>query len=295
MDARSDSRIPRLARVVLGILLIGASPAWPHAQAGRQTTGTATSPDGIPIAYEVHGDGAPALVFVHGWSCDRGYWAGQLEPFSRRYTVVAMDLAGHGASGGGRHAQSMRAFGADVAAVVDELRLKRVVLIGHSMGGDVIIEAARQLSGRAAGLIWVDAYHDLDRFSTPEEIREMAAKLRAGFADGVRDLVRQMFPASADKGLVERVARQMSSAPPESAIPALEAAFTFAHEVPAALKALNLPVVAINGEHIPTNVASLEKHGIRVSVMPGVGHFLMMEDPERFNRLLEKALDTLVR
>jgi hypothetical protein len=58
----------------------------------------ATSPDGTPIAYEVLGTGAPALVFVHGWSCDRGYWDGQLTPLSASATVVALDLAGHGES-----------------------------------------------------------------------------------------------------------------------------------------------------------------------------------------------------
>ena len=62
----------------------------------------ATSPDGIPIAFEVDGSGDHALVFVHGWSCDRSYWAKQLPAFETRYRVVAMDLAGHGESGSGR-------------------------------------------------------------------------------------------------------------------------------------------------------------------------------------------------
>lgn len=50
-----------------------------------------TSPDGVPVAYEVHGTGTPAVVFIHGWSCDRSSWAGQLEPFSREFQVVASD------------------------------------------------------------------------------------------------------------------------------------------------------------------------------------------------------------
>jgi DNA-binding transcriptional LysR family regulator len=54
------------------------------------------SADGVPIAYEVHGQGSPALVLVHGWSCDRSYWQGQVEPLSRHYQVITLDLAGHG-------------------------------------------------------------------------------------------------------------------------------------------------------------------------------------------------------
>ena len=104
----------------------------------RGQTSFVTSPDSIQIAYEVHGAGDPALIFVHGWSCDRSYWKGQLETFSKNFKVVAIDLAGHGESGLGRQAWTIEAFGADVEAVVEKLGLKRVILIGHSMRGDVI-------------------------------------------------------------------------------------------------------------------------------------------------------------
>jgi pimeloyl-ACP methyl ester carboxylesterase len=82
----------------------------------------------------VHGEGALVLVFVHGWSCDRSYWKGQLEPFSQHYKVVAIDLAGHGASGKERKNYTIESFGADVAAVVNKLNLQHIILIGHSMG-----------------------------------------------------------------------------------------------------------------------------------------------------------------
>ena len=89
------------------------------------------SGDGVPLAFEVHGAGAPALVFVHGWSCDRSYWRGQLRPLAARYRTVAVDLAGHGESGLGRRAWTMAAFGEDVVAVVEQLGLVQLVLIGH--------------------------------------------------------------------------------------------------------------------------------------------------------------------
>ncbi len=69
-----------------------------------------TSADGVRVAYEVRGTGTPALVFIHGWSCDRSYWAGQLETFSREFQVVAIDLAGHGESGFGRQPWTIGAF-----------------------------------------------------------------------------------------------------------------------------------------------------------------------------------------
>ena len=98
----------------------------------------AISYDGTQVAYEVFGVGPQTLVFVHGWSCDRSYWNAQIEPLSRNYQVVTLDLAGHGESGLSRNSWTIAGFGSDVAAVVTDLDTDCVVLIGHSMGGDVI-------------------------------------------------------------------------------------------------------------------------------------------------------------
>jgi pimeloyl-ACP methyl ester carboxylesterase len=247
------------------------------------------APDGVPIAYDEHGDGTPALVFVHGWSCDRSYWKAQVDAFGDT-KVVAVYLAGHGASGPGRSEWTISAFGADVAAVVDALALERIVLIGHSMGGDVILEAARRLPGRVAQLVWVDVYSQLHTPRTPEQVEAFAAPFRDDFVDTTRAFVRRMFPSTADPSLVEYVAADMSSAPPAVALPSLAAALTFGREVPGILDELKLPTIAINGDTSPTDVESMHRHGVEVVVMSGVGHFLMMEDPERFNRLLAAAV-----
>ena len=273
----------------------GLGPQSADAQGVRKRADAVTSPDGIRIVYEAHGEGTPALVFVHGWSCDRSYWRGQLKPFARQFKVVAIDLAGHGESGLGRKAWTMKAFGGDVAAVVQKLGLKRIILIGHSMGGDVIVEAARRLKGRVAGLIWVDTYKQLGARRTPEQLKEVMAPFRANFVEATRGVVRGMFPPSADRSLVERVAADMSAAPPAVALGALESALSFDREVPPALQELNLKVVAINPDYQPTDIASMKRHGVEVAFMSGVGHFLMMEDPERFNRLLRTAIDSIVR
>src|SRR5687768_8178230 len=116
---------------------------------GKESPKTVSSFDGVPISYEVYGSGkSPTLVFVHGWSCDRSYWDAQRIPLSKQYQIVTLDLAGHGQSGMGREAWTIASYGEDVAAVVKELDLEDAILIGHSMGGDVIVEAARHLPKR---------------------------------------------------------------------------------------------------------------------------------------------------
>jgi pimeloyl-ACP methyl ester carboxylesterase len=249
------------------------------------------SGDGIPLAFEVRGAGAPALVFVHGWSCDRSYWRGQLRPLAARYQTVAVDLAGHGGSGVGRRAWTMAAFGEDVVAVVEQLGLGQLVLIGHSMGGDVIVEAARHLGGRVAGLVWVDTYRSLGEPPTDDELEAFLAPFREDFAGATRAMVQRLFTADADAELVESVAADMSAAPPEIATDALRYAVSNEPGILAGLRELTAPVVAINPGAWPTDTQALRRHGVRAVQVSGLGHFLMMEDPDRFNRVLGEVIE----
>ena len=153
----------------LAVALVALSPP---ARAGSQgaVSGTATSPDGIPIRYHAAGRGDPALVFVHCGGCEQGFWDGQMAHFAAKHRVVALDLAGHGQSGVGRKDWTMPAFGQDVVSVVEALGLKRVVLIGHSLGGPVVLEAARRMPGRVAGLVLVDTMVDFEQRLAAEEV-----------------------------------------------------------------------------------------------------------------------------
>ncbi len=251
----------------------------------------AYSSDGIDIRYDVLGAGSPALVFVHGWSCDRSYWIHQVGHFAASYQVVAIDLAGHGSSGVGRQAWTMPAFGDDVVAVVDRLGLERMVLIGHSMGGDVIVEAARHLEDRVIGLVWIDTYDTLDEPIGPEGLLAFLEPFRADFVAKTRDFVRGMFLHDADAELVERIATDMSAAPPAIALDALEHSFGNDEAVLEGLRAVDKPVIAINPEQPPTDVEGLQRHGVETVSMADVGHFPMLEAPERFNRVLEATLE----
>ena len=262
----------------------------------RGQTFTTPSIDGVPITYEVHGKGALALIFVHGWSCDRSYWKGQLEPFSHRYKVVAIDLAGHGASGIERKNYTIESFGADVATVINKLNLPSVILIGHSMGGDVIADAARQLRrDRIEGLVMVETYNKLGAGRTPKQVEAFIAKFRTDFKDSAHSFVRSMFSSNADTALVERVANDMASAPPAIALSALESAFSYSREITKTLLEIKLPVTAINSGNAPTDTASMQRYGVQVVVMHGLGHFLMMEDPKQFNDVLEGVIEKMTK
>ncbi len=87
------------------------------------TANTAVSSDGVEISFNKQGKGKPALVFVHGWTNNKTIWDAQVSYFSDKYKVVALDLAGHGVSGDNRNDWTMSAFGDDVVAVINKLKL----------------------------------------------------------------------------------------------------------------------------------------------------------------------------
>ncbi len=253
------------------------------------------STDGISIDFQVHGKGMPALVFVHGWCCNQSYWAPQVDYFSKRYTVVTLDIAGHGESELGRDSWTMEAFGKDVEAVIRVLNLDQTVLIGHSMGGHVIVEAARRLPGRVIGLVAADAFHDVESRVSPEEFDERYSRFYDDFIESTRDLVTTLFGPTANPDLVERVAADMAAAPLEVGLGAAKEAQQ-GHDLARALEDVQVPIRCINSDWITTNLEALRRHTSSCDIvyMSKVGHFVMMEDPDVFNRHLSDIVNEFV-
>jgi pimeloyl-ACP methyl ester carboxylesterase len=279
----------RTHALILATLLL-ASPAAPL----TLITGSVKAPDGVEIHYEAAGNGEPAIVFVHCWSCDRSYWSGQAAHFAKSHRIVALDLAGHGESGLGRQRYTIEAFGADVKAVVDALGLKRVVLVGHSMGGPVTLEAARLMPERVVALVPIDTLGRVGVQITAEERRALLDPMRADFAAATRKFVHDfMFTPKSDAALAERIAEDMAAAPREVALSAIESLFDY--DEAKGIAAIKVPLRLINADRWPTDLQAARKHkpDVQLAVMPGMGHFPMLEDPAEFNRLLERALKEL--
>lgn len=278
-----------LALAAAALLLLAAAPA---------TAGTATAPDGVAIHFTDQGQGSPAIVFVHGWSCDASYWDAQVAHFAPRHRVVAIDLAGHGASGQERKGYTMEAFGADVAAVLAQLDLKDAVLVGHSMGGAVIVEAALAAPDRVLGLVGVDNFQNVNLKLPPESIGAFLSPFEANFTPSVKGWVGRMFPAGTDTALSAGIARDMAAAPPAVALSAMrELLHWYSVRAVDRLPLLKAPLMCVNADMQPTQVDPIKAlvPGYQLRVLAGRGHFLMREDPAGFNRLLEETVAALAR
>jgi len=290
----SPRRTAGLSRLVslAGALLLLLFPGDAHPD--EQWPGMALSRDGTPISYETAGQGEVALVLVHGWSCDARYWRAQVPVFSRKYRVVVLDLAGHGHSGSNRTTYTMRSFGEDVQAVVEAAGCSRVILVGHSMGGPVVAEAARLMPGRVIGLIGIDTLENVEYPLTAEELKRMTEPMEKDFRSGCRQFVSTMLSSKTDGGLREWILSDMSAAPPPVALSAMREMMSqyITGEAAKVFEQIRIPVVTVNGDMWPVDYEANRRHmaSFDAIVLKEADHFLMMDRPDDFNSALDKAI-----
>lgn len=254
------------------------------------------SADGVHIEYRVYGAGDPAVILIHCWSCDSNYWSAQIPALKTEYTTVTLDLAGHGASERNRTNWSMSNYGEDVAAVARQLPNSKIILVGHSMGGPVALEAARRIGDRVMGIIAVDTLKTIGQ--PPVSDREIQMRLkpfRDDFIGHTREFVTSsFFTKDANPQFVRKIADDMSLAPPQVAIPSMEALMKM--DYAPLVAQIHVPVVAINADATgPTDEARIRKSlpTFRSVTIENTGHFLMMEAPQRFNPVLLSEIDAL--
>jgi len=261
------------------------------------TIDNAISADGVSIAYEVRGEGEPALVFVHGWSSNRNTWEAELAHFSQKYKVVAIDLAGFGASGNNREKWTMGAFGEDVAAVIKQIGLDDAVLIGHSMGGPVILEAAKRIPESITGLVLVDVLQNIETVYSEERI----SNLDRAYMDRVKEPTFWKIQGYFVRNKVELYKRWYSLVKDVSKVgwsESLKNLFRWCNEeCTKSLQRIQAPITSINSDRSPTNVEAFKKYvpSFKVKIITGVGHFVFWEAPEEFNRLLEETIQEFVQ
>ncbi|KAB2887749.1 MAG: alpha/beta hydrolase [Desulfobulbaceae bacterium] len=274
-----------------GMLLLWTfvCPAWSRAEPA-----IAYAPDSTPIAYEVRGTGEPTLMLVHGWSCDSRYWRRQVAVLAERHRVVTLDLAGHGHSGLNRDRYTMRSFGTDVKAVADAVGIRQLILVGHSMSGLVIAEAARLMPERVLGLIGVDTLENVEYRLTREELAQMTAPLYRDFRTGCRQFVAGMLLPLTDPPLREWIMADMAAAPPRVAMSAMEEmmALYISGEAARIFDAIEVPVVLVNADLWPLDEAANRRHmrSFEAIIVKGADHFLMLGRPADFNQALAKAV-----
>jgi pimeloyl-ACP methyl ester carboxylesterase len=245
----------------------------------------AASVGDLDIHSTVHGQGSKTIIFVHGWTCDETSWTGQVAALEGDYRVVTLDLPGHGQSDvPAQERFSMELFAQAVEAVRAEVGADKVVLVGHSMGGPVIRQYALNHPEHVAGLVAVDGQLDVRPLSNVRGIPTPTREMRG-------TMIGTMFGPSTSPELREQIRAMMMKAPDATAIGAMGAMFDPKNQSEAKIMAPALTIFAgTNRQAADQSTREVVPNWASVQ-FEGTGHFVMMEQPEKFNAALRDFVD----
>jgi pimeloyl-ACP methyl ester carboxylesterase len=255
---------------------------------------TVQAADGLNIVCDVRGQGDTALVFLHGWCGDRAYWKNQVDAFAADYRTVAIDQAGHGESGKDRKNWNVGSLAADVEAVAQALGLKRVILVGHSMGGPVALMAAKRMPGKVVLVVGVDTLQNAEAKMPEEATKKFVGAFEADFKGTMRGGIPNLLPEKADPDLVKWLITRAEAQDQKMAIALMRDMVGL--DLRPVLKDAGVPIRCINSAggftfFTPTNVAVNKKYADYDAVtIDIVGHYPMLEKPAEFNEKLRGVL-----
>lgn len=254
--------------------------------------------DGVFIDHHLYGEGSYNLLFIHGWCINQTYWDEQVKFLESDYRVVTVDLPGFGRSGKNRTNWSIEKLGEDVNTVIDRLNLTNVILIGHSMGGDIALEAALK-NEEVVAIVGIDNFKDVGVVYDQEVKDEIN-----GFMEMMKNNFSEIAPAYAEGSLFHpstdslvklRVMNAFGSCDSVSAIGSLESLFNYVESESNQLRRLKQKLYLINSNASPTYKSGLEETGVAFEVfeIESTGHFPMIEKPEEFNRILQQVIEKI--
>jgi pimeloyl-ACP methyl ester carboxylesterase len=256
---------------------------------------------GIELAYEASGAGS-AVVLLHGFPFNRTLWREQVEALSGRYHVITVDLRGHGETAATAEPATMEEMAEDVAALLDELGMTRVVLGGLSMGGYVALAFTRLFPERVRGLLLADTRPQAD---TEEARLAREATAARALGEGIHTVADAMLPKlfapstqAARPEVVARIREMILNTDPQGAASALRG-MAVRRDHTNFLREIDCPTLIIVGSldgitpPADAELMNREIRGSRLEVIADAGHVSNVERPAEFNRALENFLREL--
>jgi pimeloyl-ACP methyl ester carboxylesterase len=260
----------------------------------KATRKTVRADDGVNIICEVRGKGDTALIFLHGWCGDREYWKNQADAFAGNYRVVALDQAGHGESGKDRNSWTASGLAADVEAVAKALDLKRVILVGHSMGGPVALMAAKRMPGKVVAVIGVDTLQNAEMKRREDDTMKFLEAFEKDFKGTIRGGLGGLLHEKTDPELTKWLVQRAEAQDQKMALGLMRDLTGL--DTKALLKEAGVPVRCINSSggfkfFTKTEIDINKKYADYNAVMiDEVGHYPMLEKPAEFNQKLREVL-----
>ena len=249
------------------------------------------------IAYNQYGNGDTTLLFVHGWCINKEYWNDQSKYFSDKYKVVTIDLPGFGNSDKNRTEWNFEQYTDDIKEFIKTEKLKNVILIGHSMSGDILLLMDTKYPGSVIGIVGIDNLKKPGVILLEEENKQVEnffAMMGSNFSATVEVYTKEnLFPKSADTSIVNRVTNDIKMNDSVIAMKVLLSLLVVSQKERDMMQQLKHTLYLVNSDGDRTLIDSLKKYckaSAEVVFVHGTGHYPMIEKPAEFNSALEKVI-----
>lgn len=260
---------------------------------------TITLPSGLSLAYyDSRTEQKPVVVLLHGYCGSSAYWEQVVEPLSGVARLIAPDLRGHGRSSaetGPEETNTMELYADDLAAMLDQLRINKACVLGHSLGGYIALAFAERYEEKLAAFGLVHSTPLPDSDAAKENRDNAAAAIRKdGVAAFVEGLVPKLYSPDNKSAMPDQVARSIEIGRATSAAGAIGAAkgMKLRPDRTEVLKRTKLPVLLLAGEQdqiIPVERTFVaEGPNITREKLADAGHMGMVERPEPFAEAIKR-------
>lgn len=235
------------------------------------------------------GAGGLPVVFLHSLAGNASQWSAQLEHLRPGRRTVALDWRGHGRSESPADGDfALSTLEADVDEAMNRLGIERFVLVGHSSGGLVSLQYAADNPERVAGLLLVDPAGDARQVPS-EQMEPFSEALDSdAYAATVEEYWRSLLTGS-EPVVRARVMADLGATPKETVV-----GFFRAHRRYDPLPALRSYPGPVLSVVTPSNDEPFSLHNLGAelphTMVTGTGHWLHMDRPEEFDRILDEFL-----
>lgn len=266
---------------------------------------------GVKLFYELKGSGNPPVVFVHGFTCNHEDWTHQAEYFSSKQLVVTCDLRGHGLSDPDPQNCDMESYASDVISLIEHLELPPVVLAGHSMGCRVVLQAFADAPQHIAGLVLIEGSR-AGGTGKPENVDMLISeRIREhGYANMISSFFEGMFFEESDHMLKEKLVNRALTLPEETGSRLIRQIIQWDdNRLDSVLSDVTVPLLVLQSTYItPEQVRIKLKQddtipwlelirrcvpSAQIRIIGGVGHFSMLEAPEKVNLFMDDFMSRL--
>jgi pimeloyl-ACP methyl ester carboxylesterase len=228
------------------------------------------------------------IVLVHSLAGNASQWSAQLTHLQSTRRAVAVELRGHGRSEPAKNGDyTLEGMANDIAAVVEQLNLERIVLVGHSLGGGVALVYAGAHPERVAGLLLVDPIGDGKQIS-PAQAQPLLDALATDYATTIQEYWKEI--AGNDPVVRQRLLTDLNATPQNVVVRAFGEVLRF--DPDPWLRGYRGPILSVV---TPNNDQSFSLHrlgrGFPHRVVSGTGHWIQLDAPDELNQIMDEFLE----